>query len=103
MRGAERTRHVPIIFVTRGSSSRSTCSAGRRGAVRFMFKTIDRRYCGTKESSFQLHRLAAEALAALCVQRRDSWPSRPRPSPIAERHPDDGGGEQPDASDEKTQ
>ncbi len=42
MRGVERTRHVPIIFVTAGSSDRQRIFRGyEAGAVDFLFKPID--------------------------------------------------------------
>lgn len=42
MRGVERTRHVPIIFVTAGSSDRQRMFRGyEAGAVDFLFKPID--------------------------------------------------------------
>ena len=42
MRGVERTRHVPIIFVTAGSNDQRRVFAGyEAGAVDFLFKPID--------------------------------------------------------------
>src|SRR5689334_7122182 len=44
MRGAERTKHVPIIFVTAGGRDPQRVFKGyETGAVDFLFKPIDRK------------------------------------------------------------
>jgi signal transduction histidine kinase len=58
MRGSERTRHVPIIFITAGSNDRSRAFRGYdAGAVDFLFKPIDSRILRHKTDTFvQLYR-----------------------------------------------
>jgi signal transduction histidine kinase len=58
MRGSERTRHVPIIFITAGSNDRSRAFRGYdAGAVDFLFKPIDTRILRHKTDTFvQLYR-----------------------------------------------
>ena len=58
MRGAERTRHVPIIFVTAGMQERHRVFKGYdAGAVDFLFKPLEPRILRHKtETFFQLHR-----------------------------------------------
>jgi two-component system sensor histidine kinase/response regulator len=65
MRGAERTRHVPIIFVTAGVREQKRVFRGYdAGAVDFLFKPIDPQILKHKtETFFQLHR-QQQALAA---------------------------------------
>jgi two-component system, sensor histidine kinase and response regulator len=62
MRGAERTRHVPIIFLTAGSRDPHRLFKGyEAGAVDFVFKPIDPHILKSKaEVFFELHRLEAE-------------------------------------------
>ena len=58
MRGAERTRHVPIIFVTAGIQERHRIFKGYdAGAVDFLFKPLEPQILRHKtETFFQLHR-----------------------------------------------
>lgn len=58
MRGTERTRHVPIIFLTASTPDRNRIFKGYdAGAVDFLFKPIDPRLLSTKVDVFaQLHR-----------------------------------------------
>jgi two-component system, sensor histidine kinase and response regulator len=58
MRGVERTRHVPIIFVTAGMRENEGVFQGYgAGAVDFLFKPIDPRILRHKsETFFQLYR-----------------------------------------------
>jgi two-component system sensor histidine kinase/response regulator len=65
MRGSERTKHVPIIFVTAGVREQKRVFRGYdAGAVDFLFKPIDPQILRHKtETFFQLHR-QQQALAA---------------------------------------
>jgi signal transduction histidine kinase len=58
MRGSERTRHVPIIFVTAGTRDQNRLFKGYdSGAVDFLFKPIEPAILKNKaEVFFQLHR-----------------------------------------------
>lgn len=58
MRGAERTRHVPIIFVTAGMQERNRIFKGYdAGAVDFLFKPLEPQILWQKtETFFQLYR-----------------------------------------------
>jgi two-component system, sensor histidine kinase and response regulator len=58
MRGAERTRHVPIIFVTAGIQERNRIFKGYdAGAVDFLFKPLEPQILRHKtETFFQLYR-----------------------------------------------
>jgi two-component system, sensor histidine kinase and response regulator len=58
MRGAERTRHVPIIFVTAGSREHRTLFRGyEAGAVDFLYKPIEPVVLRNKaETFFELYR-----------------------------------------------
>jgi signal transduction histidine kinase len=58
MRGAERTRHVPIIFVTAGIQERHRVFKGYdAGAVDFLFKPLEPQILRQKtETFFQLYR-----------------------------------------------
>jgi two-component system sensor histidine kinase/response regulator len=58
MRGSERTKHVPIIFLTAGAPDRTRVFQGYdAGAVDFLFKPIDPRLLGAKVDVFvELHR-----------------------------------------------
>jgi len=62
MRGTERTRHVPVIFVTAGGSEKIRVFKGYdAGAVDFLFKPIDPHILRHKtDTFFQLHRLRQE-------------------------------------------
>ncbi|HVY40588.1 MAG TPA: hybrid sensor histidine kinase/response regulator [Polyangia bacterium] len=62
MRGAERTRHVPIIFLTAGSRDPHRLFKGyEAGAVDFLFKPIDPHVLRSKAEVFlELHRHKAE-------------------------------------------
>ena len=57
MRGSERTRHVPIIFVTAGAQELSRMFQGYdAGAVDFLFKPIEARVLRNKVNTFvELH------------------------------------------------
>jgi two-component system, sensor histidine kinase and response regulator len=67
MRGSERTRHVPIIFVTAGARDAQRMFRGYEvGAVDFLFKPIDPVLLGHKVATFvelQRQRLERERLA----------------------------------------
>src|SRR3954465_5443925 len=58
MRGSERTRHVPLIFVTAGLRDQVRVFRGyESGAVDFLYKPIDPHMLrGKVETFFQLHR-----------------------------------------------
>jgi len=58
MRGSERTRHVPIIFVTAGLRDQVRTFRGyESGAVDFLYKPIDPHMLrGKADTFFQLHR-----------------------------------------------
>jgi signal transduction histidine kinase len=58
MRGSERTRHVPIIFVTAGMRDQVRTFRGyESGAVDFLYKPIDPHMLrGKADTFFQLHR-----------------------------------------------
>src|ERR1700749_3896747 len=62
MRGTERTRHVPIIFVTAGAREAQRVFRGYEvGAVDFLFKPIDPILLGHKVTTFvDLHRQRLE-------------------------------------------
>src|SRR5262245_18043817 len=66
MRGAERSEHVPIIFLTAGPTDQSRVFKGyETGAVDFLFKPIDTKIlCHKADTFFELYRqrqqLAAE-------------------------------------------
>ncbi len=62
MRGMERTRHVPIIFLTAGARDPQRVFQGyEAGAVDFLFKPIDPHVLRSKaDIFFQLHRQKAE-------------------------------------------
>jgi two-component system sensor histidine kinase/response regulator len=62
MRGMERTRHVPIIFLTAGGRDPQRVFQGyEAGAVDFLFKPIDPHVLRSKaDIFFQLHRQKAE-------------------------------------------
>src|SRR5690606_23101967 len=62
MRGAERTRHVPIIFITAGAHDQQRLFKGyETGAVDFLFKPIDPQILSSKVNVF----------IALARQRRE--------------------------------
>lgn len=67
MRGAERTKHVPIIFVTAGARDQARMFRGyETGAVDFLFKPIDPRILkGKADVFFELSRQRAELSHAL--------------------------------------
>jgi two-component system, sensor histidine kinase and response regulator len=67
MRGAERTRHVPIIFVTAGIQERHRVFKGYdAGAVDFLFKPIEPQILRHKtETFFQLYRQRQELAETL--------------------------------------
>ena len=58
MRGSERTRHVPIIFLTAGSKeARASFRGYESGAVDFLYKPLDEHVLRSKIAVFvQLHR-----------------------------------------------
>jgi signal transduction histidine kinase len=70
MRGAERSRHVPIIFVTAGTRDQHRVFEGyESGAVDFLFKPIDAQILRHKASVFfELHR-QRQQLAQEIVER----------------------------------
>jgi signal transduction histidine kinase len=70
MRGAERSRHVPIIFVTAGTRDQLRVFEGyESGAVDFLFKPIDARILRHKAAVFfELHR-RRQQLAQEIVER----------------------------------
>jgi two-component system, sensor histidine kinase and response regulator len=67
MRGAERTKHVPIIFVTAGSRDPQRVFRGyEKGAVDFLFKPIDAHMLKSKVDVFlELFRQKKELANAL--------------------------------------
>ncbi len=69
MRGAERTKHVPIIFVTAGARDQERMFRGyETGAVDFLFKPIDPRILkGKADVFFELSRQRAELSRALSL------------------------------------
>lgn len=58
MRGSERTRHIPLIFMTAGSREQNWQFRGyESGAVDFLYKPIDPHMLATKaQVFFELHR-----------------------------------------------
>jgi signal transduction histidine kinase len=70
MRGAERTRHIPIIFITAARDEIGRMFKGyEAGAVDFLFKPIDARLLRGKVETFvQLHR-QKQQLAEQLAQR----------------------------------
>ena len=70
MRGAERTRHIPIIFVTAGGREPQRLFKGYDpGAVDFLYKPIDaaRPAAARREVFFELHRQKQLAGRASCA------------------------------------
>jgi len=67
MRGSERTRHIPIIFVTAGEHDQRRIFRGyESGAVDFLHKPIEPRVLANKaEVFFQLHRQQQQLAAQL--------------------------------------
>ena len=67
MRGAERTRHVPIIFVTAGMQERHRIFKGYdAGAVDFLFKPLEPQILRHKtETFFQLYRQRQDLVETL--------------------------------------
>ncbi len=67
MRGSERTKHVPIIFVTAGSRDPQRVFKGyEKGAVDFLFKPIDPHMLKSKADVFlELFRQKKELASAL--------------------------------------
>ncbi len=67
MRGSERTRHIPIIFVTAGDHDQHRIFKGYdSGAVDFLHKPIEPRVLANKaEVFFQLHRQKQQLAAQL--------------------------------------
>ena len=67
MRGSERTRHIPIIFVTAGEHDQRRIFRGyESGAVDFLHKPIEPRVLANKaEVFFQLHRQKQQLAAQL--------------------------------------
>ncbi len=67
MRGAERTKHVPIIFVTAGTRDPMRVFKGyETGAVDFLFKPIDPHVLKSKaDTFFELHRQRQALASAL--------------------------------------
>ena len=73
MRGSERTRHVPIIFVTAGEHDQRRVFKGyESGAVDFLHKPIEPRVLTNKaEVFFQLHR-QKQQLAQQLLERTET-------------------------------
>ena len=73
MRGTERTRHVPIIFVTAGSHDQQRLFKGyESGAVDFLFKPIEPHMLRSKVSVFcQLYRQKQELARSLREREED--------------------------------
>ena len=73
MRGSERTRHVPIIFVTAGARDQQRLFKGYdSGAVDFLFKPIEAHILKSKaDVFFQLHRQKLQ-LAANLAERTET-------------------------------
>jgi two-component system, sensor histidine kinase and response regulator len=67
MRGSERTKHVPIIFLTAGAPDRTRLFQGYdAGAVDFLFKPIDPHLLAAKVDVFvELHRQKAQLASQL--------------------------------------
>jgi signal transduction histidine kinase len=67
MRGAERTKHIPIIFVTAGAHDQQRVFKGyETGAVDFLFKPIDPRVLkGKADVFYELYRQRTEYAHAL--------------------------------------
>ena len=67
MRGAERTKHIPIIFVTAGARDPSYVFKGyESGAVDFLFKPIEPHALRSKaDVFFELHKQKRELAGAL--------------------------------------
>ena len=67
MRGTERTRHVPIIFVTAGARDPQRVFKGyESGAVDFLFKPVDPHVLRSKaDVFFELHRQRLQLAEAL--------------------------------------
>lgn len=67
LRGADRSKHVPIIFLTAGSRNQNRVFAGyETGAVDFLFKPIEPRILqGKADVFFQLYRRRQELSQAL--------------------------------------
>lgn len=72
MRGTERTRHVPIIFVTAGASDNQRVFRGYdAGAVDFLCKPIEPHILRNKVETFvELHRQRAQLRAQLMERER---------------------------------
>lgn len=73
MRGSERTRHVPIIFVTAGTRDAQRMFRGyEAGAVDFLYKPVEPHVlCGKAGVFFQLHR-QKQQLAQHLQERTES-------------------------------
>lgn len=73
MRGSERTRHIPIIFITAGEHDPLRIFKGYdSGAVDFLYKPIEPRVLANKaEVFFQLHR-QKQQLAQQLVERTET-------------------------------
>ena len=73
MRGSERTRHIPLIFMTAGSREQNWQFRGyESGAVDFLYKPIDPHMLATKaQVFFELHR-RKQALAHELHERTEA-------------------------------
>ena len=73
MRGSERTRHIPLIFMTAGSREQNWQFKGyESGAVDFLYKPIDPHMLATKAGVFfELHR-RKQALAHELRERTEA-------------------------------
>ena len=73
MRGSERTRHIPLIFMTAGSREQNWQFRGyESGAVDFLYKPVDPHMLHSKaQVFFELHR-RKQALALALQQRTEA-------------------------------
>jgi len=73
MRGSERTRHIPLIFVTAGAREQERLFQGyESGAVDFIYKPIDPHILRNKaQVFFQIHR-QKQQIAAELVDRTET-------------------------------
>ncbi len=107
MRGSDRTRHVPIIFVTAGVRDQYRLFKGYdTGAVDFLYKPIDPHISRARRTFFfQLYRQKNTARPPAPGAHRDVASERavyrragPRSAQSTERHPEFG---QPAGADSK--
>jgi PAS domain S-box-containing protein len=93
MRGVEKTRHVPIIFVTAASPDDRRVFAGyEAGAVDFLFKPVDPHVLRSKVDVFvtletqrqELHKSEARFRALVETTSQAVWRTDPHGSPIVD-------------------